>query len=141
MTTKTVLEIRDRDRRRFGRLHEGSILKNTSALITPGAQIVITHRVDRGERYVRDETGRHVPNAVAYVVTRTFKIGDVATYGGMNLVYMGCIRRIAENTVTVVENDGDSYPKTHRMSLYDFAQKNWDFDAVAAAKRNSEWRD
>jgi hypothetical protein len=143
-TKKTIVidTIKDRDSKRHGVTYEGMTFKHTRATIVLGESITLEHVVQPGERYVRDPaTGKHVPNAEAYTVVKTFKIGDWAEVHSYNLVYTGRVRKITDKTITCVEYEDSTQPRTYRMSLYDFAYKNWDFDVDAAAKRNADWRD
>lgn len=63
----------------------------------------------------------------------TFKVGDVAVYGGYNLTYTGTIVSIGEKTVKIA-HDGRSTV----LKFDDFAFWNRDFDAKRIAKENSE---
>lgn len=67
---------------------------------------------------------------------RTFSVGEVALYGGMNLDYTGTITSITAKTVTI--QDGQT---VKRLTIADFARKNRFFSAEASAKRNAEWLD
>ena len=130
---------KDRDHTRFGQHREGETLKDTTVTIVPGRRIEIVHVVPPGHRSVKDPvTGRHVPNAEAFTVKKTFEIGDVAEVGGYNLTYTGIVRGITPKTITVVEHEGTSMEKTYRLSIYLFARMNWDFDAETTARRNAE---
>lgn len=68
-----------------------------------------------------------------YVFDITFKIGDVAVYGGYNLTYTGTIVSIGEKTVKI--KDGD---RSTVLKFDDFAFWNRDFDAERIAKSNSD---
>ena len=70
---------------------------------------------------------------------KTFKVGDVAVYGSFNMTYTGKITAIGKNTVTV--DPGKGYSKKHRLDLYFFTLKNWDFDLEKITRRNAEWND
>lgn len=70
----------------------------------------------------------------------TFRMGDLAEYDSYNLSYCGKIVGIGEKTVTIVEPYFNA-PKRHRLNLYKFAWRNYDFDLAAIQKRNSEWSD
>lgn len=120
-----ITEVRDRDSTRFGRKYEGSVLKDTVVEIEPGKSITIMRVVAHGP-----EEGQ--------LVTKKFEIGDTAEVGSFNLVYTGKIRKITDKTITVVEYENSSQPRTYRFSIYNFASRNWDFDADEAARRNHE---
>lgn len=64
---------------------------------------------------------------------KTFELGGHAEYDAYNLSYVGVITAIGEKTVTI--QDGK---KTRRLSLYEFAWRNHDFDRGTIAARNSE---
>lgn len=40
--------------------------------------------------------------------------------------------------VTIVAYPNSNMARTHRLSLNEFCWRNWDFDAAATAKRNSD---
>ena len=64
----------------------------------------------------------------------TFKVGDTATYDSYNLVYTGVISKITDKAVTII-----AYGKTvHRLSLDQFAWRNFDFNAAKVAAENSD---
>ncbi len=117
-----VLEIRDRDHKRFGRVIPGDVAKGQHAEIIVGRRIRL-FGVERG-------SGR--------LYRRDFRIGDVAEVGSYNLTYTGTITAIGEKTITVVEDLGTPGAKTHRMSLHEFNWRNWNFDAEECARRNFE---
>lgn len=87
--------------------------------------------------YDVDRSGRN-PTTRPFV--RVFRIGDEAEYDSFNLSYIGKIAAIGEKTVAIESRAGSS-SKLHRLDLYTFALRNWDFDAAVARKRNSEWLD
>ena len=62
-----------------------------------------------------------------------FKIGDQAEYGSYNLSYYGKITSITEKTVTIKEDDGTG----HRLSLAEFAWRNYRFDLATVQRNNS----
>ena len=72
----------------------------------------------------------------SYTEPKLFKVGDVVEYDSYNLSYMGTITKITAKTVTV--DKGLSYSKNKRMDLHSFAFRNYDFDALEMAKKNSE---
>lgn len=137
----TVWEIRAKNWTRFGQLHLGEVRAGHHAEIVVGESICLFGLVPAGSRYVRDEqTGRQV-SCRDHVYKKTFRIGDVAECNSYNLVYVGVVRGITEKTVTIVQYEGTSGEKTYRLDLHTFDQRNWDFDAAAAAKRNADWND
>lgn len=70
------------------------------------------------------------------LIDRTFALGDVCTYGGRNIDYLGKIVSIGEKTVSV--RDGSTI---RRLSIGEFARMNMDFDQAKAEARNASWRD
>lgn len=70
---------------------------------------------------------------------KLFTVGDYAEYGSFNLTYYGTIVAITDKTVTIEErwNNGGTH-KLHRLSLYKFANRNWDFDLAEVDARNAE---
>jgi hypothetical protein len=121
----------------------GAARHGLTAHVVPGKSITLHGELPPGSRYVKDpETGRFsTTNTEAMPIRREFKIGDTAECHSYNLVYMGRIKSITAKTVTIVEHEGHSMEKTYRLSLYLFAEKNWDFDMEAACKRNADWTD
>ena len=67
---------------------------------------------------------------------RTFSIGEPAEYDSYNFAYIGQIVAIGEKSVTI-EEDG----KRHRLDVYDFCRRNFDFDLEQARKRKADWHD
>lgn len=67
--------------------------------------------------------------------SKTFKIGDVAEYDSYNLIYLGDIVKISEKSVTIEEHYST---RKHRLDLYTFISKNWDFDHEEILEKNAE---
>ncbi len=133
----TVWEIKTRDHKSGGRTYAGEVIEGAHAEIVPGKSIRLFGMAGDGRRWVRDAEGKLVPGE-AYVYRKDFAIGDVAEYDSYNLSYCGTIVAITEKTVSIREKHGS---RVRRLDLADFSQRNWDFDAEATAKRNSEWMD
>jgi hypothetical protein len=76
----------------------------------------------------------HVGGPVDF--NNTFKIGDEAEYHSYNLSYTGKIISIGEKTVTIQAYSGTLNQKNHRLSLWEFAWRNWHFDAEKIAQDN-----
>lgn len=68
----------------------------------------------------------------------TLRVGDEAEYDSYNLSYTGTITKITEKAVTIVAYPGSRMARTHRLDLNAFCWRNFDFNAAATAKRNSE---
>lgn len=66
----------------------------------------------------------------------TFKVGDLAEHDSYNLTYTGRIKSITAKTVSIVDDCIDS--RVRRLSLYQFAWRNWDFNAAKVAKDNAD---
>jgi hypothetical protein len=64
----------------------------------------------------------------------TFKIGDTAEYDSYNLTYVGKIISITEKTVTI--EHGRYQVERSRLTLAEFAWRNFNFDAERIAKEN-----
>lgn len=67
---------------------------------------------------------------------RIFKIGDAAEYDSWNLKFVGNIVAIGPKTVTVKHYHNSA--NVTRLSLYEFVDRNWDFNEERHAKYNAE---
>lgn len=106
-----------------------------NATIIPGKSIRL-HGTKRN-LWVKDPvTGRQVPGERAFDLT--FAVGDRAEGDSYNLSYCGTITSIGAKTVTIKLSD---FGRSVRLPIRTFMWRNWDFDAAAIAKRNSEWTD
>lgn len=85
--------------------------------------------------YDVDRSGR---NPWTQPFDRLFRIGDIVEYDSFNLAYTGKIVAIGEKTVSV---QPEHRSKVVRMSLHEFASRNYDLDLDALRKRNAEWYD
>jgi hypothetical protein len=98
------------------------------ALVRQGQ--TITPRVDATTIYNADiEPGKSIRlfgTKYGKAFDTTFNIGDVASYDSYNLIYLGLITKITANTVTICERDRDS--RAHRLGLYEFCWRNYDFN-------------
>lgn len=135
--TITVDTIKDRDSKRFGLHVEGRVLEGVSADVTPKKSIRLygTQKRTRwnGETQTRETFDLEFSN--------TFAIGDLAEYDSYNLSYYGKIISITAKTVTIEErhkNYDAEHGKRHRLNLYQFAWRNWNFDADEAFEKNAE---
>jgi len=70
---------------------------------------------------------------------KTFNIGDSAEYDSYNLSYIGTIVGITDKTVTIQERYGREARK-HRLKLYTFLWRNYDFDLAVKEEENSRTR-
>lgn len=66
---------------------------------------------------------------------RTFLIGDMAEYDSFNLSYFGPILAITDKAVTIRNKHSE---KKHRLNLYNFAWRNYKFNADTESKKNLE---
>lgn len=137
----TMDVIKDRDWVRGGVKHEGKVREGHHAEIVVGKSITLHGAIPAGRRSVQDASGRWIPTTRPTLYVNVFHVGDVATYGGYNLTYMGRITAITAKTVSVVAYAGTCNEKTHRLSIERFEQMNWDFDAAEASERNANWMD
>lgn len=75
------------------------------------------------------------------IYDRTFQVGDTVEYDSYNYKYLGTIESIGPKTVTVDENgtfDHISKKQIRRMSLYQFAWRNWKLDLEKISQSNYE---
>ena len=64
---------------------------------------------------------------------QSFQVGDVAVYDSWNLIYVGTIVSIGTKTVSIkTESDG-----IRRLSLYEFCDRNWNFNAERIDHHNA----
>lgn len=63
----------------------------------------------------------------------SFRLGDTAEFDSFNLSYTGRITGISPKTIVI-----EQYGTRHKLNLYEFCWRNWDFDAVKTAARNAE---
>jgi hypothetical protein len=71
--------------------------------------------------------------------TRSFIVGETASYDSYNLVYTGTITKITEKCVTIVAYKGHKgMEKAHRLDMNTFCWRNHNFDAAEVAKQNQE---
>lgn len=80
------------------------------------------------------EYTNHVNGPVKFDIT--FEVGDVAEYDSYNLIYTGKIVSIGPKTVTIQHYEHQSTKS--RLTIGDFAWKNWDFDLDRIAAHNRE---
>lgn len=67
-----------------------------------------------------------------------FELGDEAEYDSYNLHYTGYITSISDKTVTIEKTYGRNDVKKHRLHIYEFCWRNYNFDAVAIREKNKE---
>lgn len=117
-TAKTVLvsEIKDRDFVRFGNTIKGATAHGQAEIVL-GKSVRLFGATPWGKTF-----------------DVTFRIGEQAEYDSYNLSYYGEIVSITEKTITVQESGG----RKHRMSLYSFASRNYDFDLATTQAKNSD---
>ncbi len=138
----TIVNITGKASKRFGKVHEAVVAHGHHAVIKPGVSITLIGEVKAGTKYVLDPATRMlVPNAEPVPYRTSFKLGDTAEYDSYNLAYMGTITKITAKTVEITAHHGTSNAKVHRLSIYNFDWRNYDFDLEANCKRNSEWTD
>lgn len=65
----------------------------------------------------------------------SFNLGDQAEYDSYNLIYHGPIVGISNKTVQIKERYAD---KTHRLDLYTFMWRNYNFKLEEVIARNQE---
>ena len=120
-------EIKSKDRIRFGVKYPGQVLTGYKAVVMPGKSI----RLHGSESNL-------VNGPVTFDIT--FKIGDYAEYDSYNLKYTGKITAIGPKTVTVQERPGTCNAKNHKLSIYTFSWRNFNYDGKKIAAHNAEER-
>lgn len=137
---KTVT-IKQKPSTRFGKTYERDIEmvngkpKYQAKIAKDGSEITLFGVEEVYGNYVE---ARDVRQYKPYSVT--FKLGDSAEYDSYNLIYLGTITKITEKAVTIVAYHGTRNAETHRLDLYKFARKNYQFDLEKIQKHNSEER-
>ena len=122
---KILNEIKSKDRIHRGKLYPGQVMRGHKAEIIPNVSIRL-----HGEEW------NHIKAPVAFDLT--FKIGDEAEYGSYNLKYTGEIIKIGEKTVTIQAYPGTHCQENHQLSIFEFSDRNWNFDSVKIAAYNNE---
>ena len=118
-------EIRNKDHKRYGVVYSGNVMKGHKAEVIPGKSI----------RLYGQEHNR-VNGPVSYDIT--FKLGDWAEYDSYNLKYTGKIIAIGPKTVTIQAYPGSNNARNHKLNLYQFSFRNWDYDGKKIADHNAE---
>ena len=118
-------EIKSKDRVRFGVKYPGQALTGHKAVVIPNKSI----RLHGSESNL-------VNGPVTFDIT--FKIGDYAEYDSYNLKYTGKITAIGPKTVTIQAYPGTYNAKNHKLSIYTFSWRNWDYDGKKIAAHNAE---
>ena len=88
---------------------------------------VFTVNVDTKAKSITVTRADHQP--------RSFNIGDQAIYDSWNLYYTGSITNITDKTVTFKR---PGYDQRKRITITEFAWRNYDFDAQRIAEENAE---
>jgi peroxiredoxin len=112
------------------RKHYPSVATEYQAHITKGHLISIRKEMDNGGL-----------DFSLFSDAKSFVVGDVVVYDSYNLIYTGTIIAIGPKTVTIDE-DGCYEQQTEvvkrRMSLEDFARRNWNLDLDDVSSKNFE---
>lgn len=69
---------------------------------------------------------------------KMFEIGDWAEHDSYNLKYSGQIVQIGENSITIESYPGTCNARKHRLDLWAFCWRNWDYDRAEHARYNAE---
>jgi hypothetical protein len=72
----------------------------------------------------------------AIQVCASFNVGDRAEYDAYNYQFIGEIESITDKTVTIAKFRGHS--KKHRLDLYEFCWRNYNYDEEQIRKNNYE---
>ena len=118
-------EIKSKDRVRSGVKYPGQVLTGYKAVVIPNKSIRL-HGLE----------GNRVNGPLTFDIT--FKIGDYAEYDSYNLKYTGKITAIGPKTVTIQERPGTCNAKNHKLSIYAFSWRNWNYDGKKIAAHNTE---
>jgi 5-methylcytosine-specific restriction endonuclease McrBC GTP-binding regulatory subunit McrB len=117
-------------------------VRNITAKRLTRQGIVVSPRIDPTTYYNADiEPGKSIRLHGIHHNTPfdvTFEINGHAIYDSYNLYYVGMITKITANTITITETDNVRDGKVHRLSLYEFSWRNYDFDIDKIAARNHE---
>ena len=116
----TIKDVQDKNYKRYGIVHPGSIATGHNADIEPGRSI----RLYGLERNYRKEP---------FEYERTFKLGDTAEYHSYNLSYLGNVIAIGGKTVTI-----DAGNRRCRLSIYEFSWRNRHLDLAKTIARNQD---
>jgi hypothetical protein len=103
--------------------------------ITPtNSQGAFHARINPGENInIHGVMTNHIKGPQSF--DRVFKIGDRCEYDSYNLKYLGTITGIGPNTVTV---QADYSKEIKRLWLWEFIDRNWNFDLEKIEKHNQE---
>jgi hypothetical protein len=129
-----LVQIQRKGWTRFGTEHPAEVRQGRYALVSKG-RVELFGIIPAGRRY-EQVNGRMVPTTEAKAYSRSFAIGDEAEHHSYNLSYTGLITSVTTKGVTIDKghNDGKA-----RLDLESFDSRNWDFDAVESADRNTQW--
>ena len=129
----TVRRIQPAPVKRGGVIHQGATSDIYHADIIPGESIRLWGWNSNNQRASHNPVnGRYRPFWKWF--SHTFRLGDWAEYDSYNFNYTGKIVAIGPKSVTI-EGDG---ARKHRLTLYEFAWRNWDLDLDRIAKNNSD---
>lgn len=105
-----------------------------------GGQTIVVKIKDPGKKSAIISVWKEDKNGKELSEPNIFKVGDMAEYGSYNLVYYGPIVSITDKTVTMQHRHAaeGGNQKKYRLSIKEFANRNYDFDEVEVSKRNSE---
>ena len=116
----TVERIQPNARKVYGKVYQAKTSETYNAVIDPRKSIrihgIYTNHVNGPQHF-----------------DRTFNIGDQAEYDSYNFNYVGTIVAIGAKTVTI-----EAHGRKHRLSLYNFSWRNWNFDLEKITRNNHE---
>lgn len=127
-----VKMIQPKERKVFGKVYPGQASGIFNADIQPGKSIRI-HGFTQTYSRINGHQLNPFPGAGCVSFDLTFNIGDQAEYDSFNLIYTGKIVSITAKTVTIEE-----YGQKHRLDLYTFIRRNYDFNLDKIRKYNAE---
>lgn len=134
----THRNVKDRDYKRGGVIHEGASREGHHVEVKPGEYIRLYGAEKRPVKttvlngdWKTEEVW--VEGEVPYDIT--FRVGDTAEYGSYNLHYLGEVVSISAKTVSILPEHGT---KVKRLRLYEFSWRNDNFDLEKIRARNLE---
>lgn len=123
-----VRNVQYKSRRRGGVVRPGDVRKGHHLDVVPGVSVRV---FGSDVRVVGHGPGKPCTQEVKSYDT-TFKIGDTASYGSYNLVYLGTIVAITKTMVVIEERVDSTRTKRHNVDFATFSMRHdfWDLEAI-----------
>ena len=113
----------------------GHVVQGHQATLVTGQSVTLHGEEPAGRCYVTKADGSQGVNEEPIAYSRHFNVGDECIVGRFNLVYTGTIVSITSANVIVREHGETS---TKRLSIAEFDNLNWRFDAAKVKEYNAE---